>query len=382
MEKPAKHLVIVAGDPSGDIHAAQLIREINKIDSAIRFSGVGGQQMQSAGVEIDHDLTKISSIGFFEFFKHLGEIQKTFKLILQKVEAVKPDAVILIDYAGFNLRLAKELKKKNLKVFFYISPQVWASREGRVKAIRRYVDKLFVFFKFEEEFYAKRNVQVEFVGHPLLDSAKPAHSAEDFSRLSGLDPKKLTVGLMPGSRPKEIDLHLPIMIEAARLLSEEYQRLQFIVMKAPHLEMTLFEPHLRNCHFPIRIINGQTYDAINVSQVCVVASGTATLELAIFEKPMVVIYKTSVLTWFLAKMLIKIPYIAMVNIISGKMIVPEYVQFDATPENIVKELQFILKDELKVAAMRAELKMVRFSLGAPGASARAAEKILNLLNNA
>ncbi len=381
MEESAPHVIVVAGDPSGDIHAANLIREMKRLNPGLRFSGLGGAQMAAAGVEVYQDLTKISAIGFFEFLKHFGEIQKAFTLILQKVDTIKPAAVILVDYAGFNLRLAKALKKRKQKIFYYISPQVWASREGRVQTIRRYVDKLFVLFKFEEEFYAKRNVHVEFVGHPLLDSVKPTCPAEDFLRSIGFDTHKITIALLPGSRSREVEQHLPLMIEAARLLQEDHPRLQFIILKAEHLDVVLFEPHLRGCHFSIKLVHHQTYDGINASQLCLVASGTATLEIAVLEKLMVVVYKTSSLTWAIARMLVKIPYIAMVNIMAGRKVVPELVQFDLTVEKIVAEVQEILKDELKITAMKAELKKIKATLGEPGASARAARKMLELIES-
>lgn len=378
MEPSPKHLIIVAGEPSGDMHAAHLVEAIKGLSPLMKFSGVGGKQMKAAGVELYADLTQYAAIGFWEFLENIDRLKNAFRLILQKVDEVKPAAVILVDFPGFNLRLAKALKRNGRRVIYYISPQVWASRDGRVETIRKYTDKLLVLFQFEKDFYAQRNVPVDFVGHPLLDLVKPQLSKEAFLRSVGLS-QKLTIGLLPGSRLREVEAHLPVMLKAAHILWEEHKRLQFLLLKAKNLDMLTLEKYLRPYHFPLKIVHNQTYDGINASDLCLVASGTATLEVAILQKPMVVLYKTSFFTWLLASLLIKIPYIGLVNVIAGKKIVPECIQYNATPKKAAQELQAIFRNELRIAEIKSELAKLKASLGEPGAIRRAAEEILKSL---
>ena len=381
MEPTKKHIIIVAGEASGDMHAAHLVEELKQKDPSLRFSGLGGPKMQESGVFLYKDLTKIAVVGFIEVLKHYKEIKKAFDLILQKIGETKPAAVILIDYPGFNLRLAKELKKRNVKVIYYISPQVWAWKKNRVYQIKDYVDRLLVVFKFEQEFYARYGIAVTFVGHPLMDTVFIESTKEDVLKSIGLTDYKLTVGLLPGSREKEVEVHLPIMLAAAQELHKEFPMLQFLLIQAPTIEATMFNEHLTALPplFPLKIVEGKTYDAIHACDVCMVTSGTATLETAILQKPMVVIYKTSLFTWALAKLLVKIPNIGLVNVVAGKRVVPECIQFQATAANIAKELKNIFTNEIKIADIKAELKKVKESLGAPGASSRAAQEILKII---
>ena len=374
--------MIVAGETSGDMHAAHLIEELKRLDPALTFSGLGGPQMQNAGVELYKDLTQIAVVGFFEVLKHFWAFKKAFELFLEKVKEHKPAAVILIDYPGFNLRLAKELKKLNTKVIYYISPQVWAWKENRVYHIQKYVDKMLVLFQFEKNFYARHGINVEFVGHPLIDTVVPTTSREYFLKAQELDPAKTTVGLLPGSRVKEIEKHLPIMLEAAKILTQDFPNLQFILVKAPNISLPIIN-QLTADHRPLttfKIYENQPYDAINACDACLVSSGTATLEVALLEKPMVVIYKTSFLTWGLAKCLVKIQNIGLVNVVAGKRVVPECVQFQATGTHIAAQLKPILENKTLSTQIKSELQKVRASLGLPGASHRAAEVITKFLS--
>ena len=385
----SKHILIVAGEASGDLHASHLVEELRKLKPSLTFSGVGGPLMQKAGVELYADLTKIAVAGFVEVLKHFMEFRRVFHLVLGKVRAAKPDAVILVDYPGFNLRLAKELKKLGVKVIYYISPQVWAWKENRVEAIRRDVDKMLVLFQFEKEFYAKRGLDVEFVGHPLIDSIKVTKSRKQFLESVGLSDNKLTVGLLPGSRRKEIENLLPAMLEAADILNREFNgKIQFLLLKTPHISTDLVAkylrsnivPNLRAATLPLKIVEGQTYDGVNASDVCLVASGTATLETAILGKPMVVAYKTSLLTYWIAKRLVKIPDIALVNVVAQKRIVAECVQCDVTGPKLAAEVRTILTSEAGIAKIKSGLAAVKESLGGSGASKRAAEAVLKILN--
>jgi len=375
-----KHIFIIAGETSGDMHAASLIEELKGLDSSLIFSGLGGPKMKAVGVDVYEDLTKIAVVGFWEVLKHYQDFKKAFDLILSKINEIKPGAVILVDYPGFNLRLAAVVKKKypDIKIIYYISPQVWAWKANRVKLIKRCVDKMLVLFQFEKDFYARFGMDVNFVGHPLVDEIKVSTSRKEFLEALGLEEHKLTIALLPGSRAKEVEALLPLMLEAAQLLNKELARVQFFVVRAPSIDKNFIDKYLEKfSHLPIKTIEDQHYDAIHASDAVLVASGTATLETAILQTPMVVIYKTSFLTWLLVKLFIKIPYIGLVNVVAGKRVVAECLQYGATPKNILHELKNILLNEARVESIKKELKKVKESLGSSGASRRAAQEILN-----
>ncbi len=381
MGSPPKHLILVAGEASGDLHAAHLVAALHRLDPSITFSGLGGPKMRAAGVHLYHDLTKWAVVGFWEVLKHYRKIRKAFYLILQKIDEQKVDAVILVDYPGFNLRLARELKKRNIKIIYYISPQVWAWKEKRVHFIKKNVDKMMVLFQFEKDFYARFGIPVDFVGHPLVDTVRAHTSRNDFLNAKNLAADRLTIGLLPGSREKEIETLLPIMIGAAKKLHEEFSRTQFLVLKAPTIAKSSIKKYVRETGLNIRVVEDNVYDGINASDLCLVASGTATLETAILEKPMVIIYKTSLLTWALAKMFVKIKHIGLVNIVAGELVAPECVQFQATSQHIAEALKKIITDEPRIADMKTKLRAVKASLGTGGASDRAAKKILETFFN-
>lgn len=377
-----KHIIIVAGEASGDMHAAHLVNELKSLNQNLIFSGLGGPQMRSAGVTLYEDLTQIAVVGFLEVLKHYKKFKEAFNLILSKIDEVKPSAIILVDYPGFNLRLAVAAKKRypSLKIIYYISPQVWAWKANRVKWIKRSVDKMLVLFEFEKKFYARFDMDVTFVGHPLIDEINVKIPRKEFLESFGFEEHKLTISLLPGSRLKEVEGHLPLMLKTAQLLNKELPRVQFFVIKAPSISKELIEKQIRQ--FPditIKVIEDQNHDAVFASNACLVASGTATLETAILQTPMIIIYKTSFLTWVLAKFFIKIPYIGLVNVIAGKRIVPEYLQYEATPKKILRELKNILISEEKVRTIKEELEKVKESLGPSGASRRAAQEVLKII---
>ena len=276
-------------------------------------------------------------------------------------------------------RLAKALKKYNIKVIYYISPQVWAWKESRVKIIKKYIDHMLVFFEFEKEFYKKHHISVDFIGHPFVDTIKPTLSKQEISSFLKISPKCLTVGILPGSRQKEIDHILPIMLEAAQLLYKEKPEIQFLLIKSPTIKSSMFEVYLNKNPLPLKIVEQHYYDVINICDLCMITSGTATLEAALINTPMVVVYKTSFLTWLLAKLLIKIPYIALVNIIAKKKVVPEYIQYQATGKNIALEILNIVNNTKYQMEMKNNLKQVCQSLGHSGANKRAAEYITTFL---
>lgn len=378
MESKPKHFILVAGEASGDLHGAHLVEAIKSLSPSTTFSGLGGEKMKSSGVELYGDLIQMALVGFWEVLKHYGEIKKIFHLILKKIDSINVDAVILIDYPGFNLRLAKKLKQRNIKVIYYISPQVWAWKKNRVHFIKKHVDQMLVLFPFEVDFYAQFGIDVHCVGHPLIDTIQINTPKERFLPSLSLPAETLTIGILPGSRQKEIEVLLPIMLSAAKILVKTFPEIQFLILKAPTISRSLLEHYLNGSTLTYRIVDEDTYNGINACNLCMVASGTATLEVAILQKPMVIVYKTSLFTWLLAKLFVKIKDIGLVNVVAGKRIVPECVQYQATGKKIAKELTDIFTNELRIAEIKINLKGVKESLGLSGASRRAAEEILNM----
>lgn len=375
-----KHLIIVAGEASGDDRAAELVAALKEYDPSFSFSGLGGKKMADQGVDIYFDLASVAVVGFTEIIKHFKTIKNAFHLVLKKVDEQKPAAVILVDYPGFNLRLAKELKKRNVPVIYYVSPQVWAWNAKRIDLIKKVVDQMIVFFKFEETLYAHHDYSVDFVGHPLVDKVKTNVTQDAFLKKIGLSANGRTIGILPGSREKEVQVIFPVMLKAAQYLYQKNPAFQFLAFKAPTISEHNFNQYVKNISLPIKIISEDIYNGINACDFCLVASGTATLETAILKKPMIVIYKTSLLTWALAKCLVKISNIGLVNVVAGKRIVPECVQFDATPENIAYQTIGLLSDDEKIKNTIQALSDVKDALGAPGASVRAAQKIIHFLS--
>ncbi len=400
--------MIVAGEASGDMRAAGLARALKELDPTLRLSGIGGEHMRQAGVECFTDITELAVIGIVEVIKNLDRIKKVFDQTLKQIDSNPPDAVILVDYPGFNLRLAREIKKRGIKIIYYISPQVWAWRENRVKQIKTLVDRMIVLFPFEKDIYSKYGMKVDYVGHPLVDEIIVERNQTEVLKSIGLSASKTTIGLMPGSRLKEIERHLPCMLEAAQILYKQNHERQFILLKASSVPLKLIEDVL-HCHspsllchsreggnpeagtpkeiaaslaslrkemaLPLKIYDGPIYDGINAMDAVMVASGTATLETALLKKPMVIVYKTSWITYAIARALIKIPYIGLVNIVAGKKIAEELIQNDATAEKIANAIETALHDP----QIGDELTKVKTSLGDPGASLRAARIVLSVI---
>jgi lipid-A-disaccharide synthase len=382
MSKTNLHFIIVAGEASGDMHAAHLVRAIKERCPQASFSGLGGPQMAAEGVDLLTDLTRWAVVGFVEVLKHYQKFKKIFHLLLAHIKDTRPDAVILVDYPGFNLRLAPEIKKLGIRVIYYISPQVWAWKEKRVETIRDHTDRLLVLFPFEKGFYARHHIDVTLVGHPLVDIVKTQEEPRDYLRDHGIPEGKTVIGLLPGSRLNEINNLLPAMLEAGHeIRAKTLSPVQFLLFKAPTIPLDLLEQHIRKQGLPVRILETNIYDGIQSCALCLVASGTATLETAILNTPMVIIYKTTFLTWLLAKLFIKIPCIGLVNIVAGKKIVPECVQQEANARTIAQEAMKILSDSEKRIHMKKELSRVKELLGDPGASGRAAEEVLRVVQD-
>ena len=371
-----KRIMIVAGEASGDLHAANLVKALKKIDPRIEIFGLGGKKMKEAGVEIVCDMVEFAVIGFIEVLKHLGTFKKIFKKLLELLETKRPDAVILVDYPGFNLRLAKFAKQKNIPVIYYISPQIWAWGRKRIQEIKQYVDKMVVIFGFEEELYKQAGVKASFVGHPFLDVVRPEWKKEEIIKRLHLKYSSLKISLLPGSRTKEIERHLPVMLKSCELINKELPDTEFILSRRGDLDSSIYNKILDCSKIKPHSMEDRPYDIMEISDLVIVSSGSATLETAIMEKPMVIIYKTSMITWLLAKNLIKIPNIGLVNIVAGKKIVPEFVQFKANAAKISKKSLEILRDKNLQENIRKELRKVKERLGERGATYRAAHLIL------
>jgi len=382
MESNKKLIMIIAGEDAGDLHASFLARALRERNPDLQLTGLGGPQMAAAGVTLIHDLTKIAVVGFFEVLKHYGKIRKIFYDTLAHIKQAEPEAVILVDYPGFNLRLAKKIKrikKLKTKVIYYISPQVWAWKKNRIKDIRKYIDKMLVIFDFEQKFYAKNHVEAVFVGHPLIEEITVSQAKEDVLASISLQPYKYTIGLLPGSREKEIQKLFPTMLKSVYLIQQEFPMVQFLVKKAPSIEKALLEKYILASRANVVIADKDHYDVINACDTCIVASGTATLEVGILQKPMVIVYKTNFFTWLLAKMFVKIPHIGLVNVIAGHKLVPELIQFDATPENITKEIKIYIENEDLASNVRLALAGIKNSLGRTSASDTAVGVIIDML---
>lgn len=377
-----KRILIVSGEPSGDLHASNLVQDLKRLKPDLEFFGMGGGLSRDAGVEIDFDISGLALVGLTEVLRNIFTVGKAFKGLLKKIDSGRVDLAILVDYPGFNLRLAKELKKRDIPVVYYISPQVWAWGADRVKIIKACVKKVLVFFKFEEEIYKSYGIDSEFVGHPLLDTVKVTSPKEEVLKKYSLDEKKRTIALLPGSRMVEVRTLLPVMVSAARIISENTRHVtknvQFIVAKHPGLPKGLYDGSIQN-NKDIRIAEGDTYNILNASDFAIVASGTATLETALIGTPLLIVYKANLVTFILYHIVKTTRFLGLVNIIANREVAPELLQYEATPEKIAQRTIDILSDEKKISAMRGDLKFVASTLGTPGASLRAARAILPYL---
>lgn len=375
---PKKTIFLIAGEASGDLHGSRLVKELKELDSEYEFYGLGGKAMEREGVRIFFDLPSIAALGLGDVLKQYLLFRKIFYQTLNHVfNEIKPDCIILIDYPGFNIRFAKKINKR-IPVVYYISPQVWAWGKRRIKTIARVVNRMLVLLPFEVDVYKGSGLDCRFVGHPLIDLVRPSKSEAEIRKEWGLGDKKI-IGLLPGSRKHEVSRILPVMLDAAALLKKKYPEYSFLLTETPSLPQELYDEILAKHPAEIIRIKNRSYDALAVMEFAMVASGTATLETAISMKPFVIVYKTAASTYFLGKRLIQIPYIGLVNVLAGRKIVPEFIQQDATGENIAAECEKFIADPAARASMLEAIGKVRNSLGAPGAAKRAAIEIFDLL---
>ena len=360
-------ILISAGEASGEMYGAQLIHSLRAQFAVeaklhpIEFFGVGGPQMHAAGCDIVVNAQDLSVVGITEILNHLPKIWGLFHRLIAEADRRKPDLAIVIDSPAFNWRVARQMKKRGVPVVYYVCPQFWAWRQGRVRLLRKYVDKALVIFPFEEKFYRDRGVDAEFVGHPLADLARPVSSREEYAAQYGIDASKRWITLMPGSRRKEVKMNLPGIVQSAEALGNEFE---FLLPVAPTLTSEFVRSHLSkaprrapefaNVHFV-----PEALPALAFSRAGIIASGTATVEAAMMELPFVMVYRVTPLTYLLGRSTVKVPHFAMVNLIAGEEVVPELVQDDFTPENVASGLKEIIPDGLAREKMLSGLRRVK-----------------------
>ncbi len=376
----SKKVMMVAGEASGDLHGAHLLEALCKIDPHVHCFGMGGDALHRAGMTLVYHHRSFSVVGITEVFLKLRVILKALRELKQSLDRERPDLVILVDFPDFNFRLAKAAHKRGIPVLYYISPQVWAWRPGRVKLISKWVRKMIVFFPFEVPIYKAAGVDVEWVGHPLLDIVRPSLSRKEALQKFNLSPERPIVALLPGSRESEIEKLLSTLLVSAQLLQREIPTLQFVIPLASGMSREVLSPWVRESPIPVKVVEGLTYDVMNVADLLITASGTATLEGAILGRPMVIIYRVSPLSYWIGRMLVRVDHIGMVNLVAGKGLMPELLQKDANPERIAAESLPILKDPALRRQMTEGTEEVRRNLGEPGAVGRAASIVHSLLN--
>lgn len=371
-------LLVVAGEASGDLHGARLLTELFSLVPEVSCYGMGGDELEAAGMERVADSSEISVVGIVEALKILRRAREIFRQLLDEVDRRGTRTALLIDFPDFNLRLAKELERRGVEVVYYVSPQIWAWRRGRVKAIARRVAKMLVLFPFEVDFYRKHGVEVVHVGHPLVDEVPELpHVWED----GPPHDRPFELALLPGSRRSEVESLLPTLLRSVALLKERLP-LRARVLRAPTVPRSLLEELLALEGLPLEIADGkhgERFQALAGSHLALCASGTATLETGLLGTPLVVVYRLAGWTYWLARLLVRLPHVSLVNLVLDRSAVPELIQHDARPERIATEVQSLLKDPGRIEAMREDLADLRARLGDPGASRRAAREVAQSL---
>lgn len=379
MSASKNKLMIITGEVSGDLIGASLIRELKYLKPDLKITGIGGDKMKSVGMELIYHTNQMAFLGFVEVVKHLPFIWKVQKKLIDVIKKEEISCVVLIDYPGFNLSIAKKLKPLGVKIIYYVSPQLWAWAKGRVKKVRKLVDKMLVVFPFEVDFYQKENVNVEYVGHPLVERINQYNflNKDEFFSKFNLEREKEILLVMPGSRKQEVKAIFPEVIEAAGKLAKDFN-LQVVVARSKNID----EKYLRQDSSSEKFITIEdyNYELMKYSRFGIIKSGTSTLEAGFFTLPMVVVYKTSLFTYLIGKQLVKLDRIGMVNILLDEMIVPELIQSDANSEIIIETASKILSDTQVYENVKLKLGKVKAKLGSDGASKKAAGSILEILN--
>lgn len=372
-------VMIIAGEASGDQHSARLVEAVHAIDPSVEFFGIGGEHMRRAGVKTLVDSADMAVVGLVEIWAHRKTIFGALARMREILKTDPPDLLFLTDYPEFNLRLAKTAKQQGVKVLFYISPQIWAWRQWRVKTIRKRVDMMAVIFPFELDFYRRHDVSVRFVGHPLAGEVHASAGRDPLCEEFGLDPRRPVVGLFPGSRQSEVKRLMPIIIETAKQLQQQKPGIQFLLPVASTLSPDIFNPYLDADTPPITRLENRSYDVMAACDAIVTVSGTVTLEIALIGTPMVIINRISALSYFIAKQLVRVDHIGLCNIVAGKRVVPELIQYEARPEKISREIMNMLEQPDYTQSIKKELNKVRAKLSSEGEVTDLAELTLSLI---
>jgi lipid-A-disaccharide synthase len=369
-------LLLSCGEASGDLYAGALIRELRSLDAGVAVAGLGGPQVAAAGGRLLDDYRELAVTGLTEAVAKIPRSLSALRRIVRAAASDRPDALVAIDFPDFNFRLARAIKRLGVPVIYYISPQIWAWRPRRLATMRRIADRVLVIFPFEEAIYQNGDVPVEFVGHPLVDLATATAPRNEFLAARGLSPSAPTVAILPGSRTNEVSRILPDLLTAANLIRAAVPGVQFVVARAPHLDDRLFA----GTGSVGVIVEGDTDTVLASADLALTASGTATVQAALHDTPMVIVYRLSPMTYRLGRRLVTIGMIGMVNLIAGEKIVPEFLQEAFTPEAVAREAIALLTDRARVVEVKAGLARVRERLGGPGASRRAAQAILRVIH--
>lgn len=369
-------ILIVTGEASGDLHGAHLVKELKELSPSLQVVGIGGASMRAAGAELVKDIPQLDVMGLIGLSAVKAMLQRIFR-IRRLIQGERWDLVVLIDNPGLNFHFARVAKACGLRVLYYIAPQVWAWRQGRMRWIQRRVDHVLAILPFEEPLYKQAGVRCTFVGNPLLDEVAPSYDRQALRRQFGLKNDGPVIGLFPGSRKGELHEHMPLLLETVKRLAERHPAVQFILAQASSIQDQLLNELLRNSPVPIRVFRNQASEVMAASDLLVVKSGTSTLQAAVVGTPMVLFYRApSWITYQLARRLIRVPWIGLANLVAGRGIVPELIHHEATPERLVQETERLLTDARAYEDMKAALSSVRQALGGPGASRRAAEAVL------
>ena len=372
-------LLLSCGEASGDLYAGALTRELRSLDPSVTIEGLGGPQFEAAGGRLIDDYRDIAVTGLTEAIAKVPRSFGALRRLVNAARRARPHALIVIDAPDFNFRLAPQIKKLGVPVIYYISPQIWAWRPARLNTIRGFADRMLVIFPFEEVIYREGGVPVEFVGHPLVDLMAPNATREQFLSTHGLAADRPTIAVLPGSRGNEVARILPDLVSSAERIRASIPEAQFLVARAPHLEDRLFMAAIRAAGRYIVVVEGETNTVLAASDVVLTASGTATVQTALHNKPMVIVYRLSPLTYRLGRRLVTVDKIGMVNLIAGEKVVPELVQNAFTPEAVAREAISMLTDRERASRIREGLARVRERLGGPGASRRAAEAVFRVV---
>ncbi len=367
--------MIVTGEASGDLHGANLAKALQAIQPDIEILGMGGAKMRAAGVKMILGIDRLDVMGLIGL-GHMGAVVRAFRAMARFLRHTTLDAVVFIDHPGFNLRMARIARKAGHRVIYYIAPQIWAWAPSRIHLIARRIHRMIVILPFEKEIYRKAGVPCEYVGHPLLDDIAPHYDRSELRKRFGLEDAKTVIGLLPGSREREVRVLLPIMCQASAKLARRHQGVRFILAVASSVPDGLAESLIAGSNLDIQLVKDQSSEVMAASDVLLVASGTATLQAAVIGTPMVILYRASWLTYVAARSLIRVKWIGLVNIVAGRGICKELIQHHATPESLSEEAERLLVDQEYYQNMQHSLREVRAALGDPGASRRAAAVIL------